>query len=217
MFKDPAIALFSIIGLCIPLFGFIIYYGLKNRQQTNDQGLAETNANVALASISLQQGSIKHLLYGNFYDTSNTVVTLSIRDIHNHNVAHADFSPHVTITCQDTKFGVFNETQAEFKITVRPLLGQSTLANPIAECTHQGLFSTHYRYQLVHSGVIDVTFKRFGKQATVTQNGVIVGQLVRLGPYELSGKAIALTIDMPLIEQVVLLCGPFRNRRSMPF
>lgn len=81
--SDPGFILLTIIALCLPLFGSIIYFGLKSRKANLDKWLKETNARSVQSQISANQLDVCSLLYGNLmihprlpYHSSSTTAAI---------------------------------------------------------------------------------------------------------------------------------------------
>lgn len=213
MFDNAGLLLLSIITLCVPIFGLIIYYGLKSRQYDIDQWIKDTNAQLVQSKMSDKKLDISSLLYGNFYDSSPSVVTLMIKDRNDIIVGKAVYDiGSITIEAGKEKFRVFNEGNSHFHITVRPLKGKGSLEPQIAECVSRGIFSKRFQYYFPNIGKIEVRHRYFCQQAPVLKDGFVIGEWFRLGPYELSGKALVLSVDIPLIFQMIILSGPFTRR-----
>ena len=216
--NNPELILFAIIALCVPLFGIIIYYGLKSRKAKIDQWLNKTNARLVESQVILNNLSVHSLLYGNFYDSSPSVVCLLVKDRNDKEVGKVSYEiGAVSIETGKENFRVFNEMKSHFHITVRPIKGKGTLEPPIAECVSRGTFTKSYIYDFFDFGKIEFNLTQFGRRATIFKEGVILGEWFRLGPYELSGKALVLSVDIPLIFQFILLAGPFAARRSISY
>jgi hypothetical protein len=214
---NAGLTLLTIIVLCVPVFGLIIHYSLKNRQNTLEQWIKETNAGRVQSEMSMNERDVHSLLYGNFHDSSMTCVVLMIRDRNDQDVGTVLYETGgVTIETGGERFGVFNDGINSHK-TVRPIKGQGNLEPHIAECISPGLLSKRVRYRFTNFGTVDVQFRGMGRRATLQKDGVKIGQWFRLGPYEMSGKALVLSVDVPLIVQVVLLAGPFRQRSNVTY
>jgi hypothetical protein len=218
MMNNPGFILLAIIALCVPLFGSIIYYGLKSRKANMDQWIKETNARLVESQFALNNISVSSLLYGNFYDSSPTKVCLLVKDRNDKEVGKVNYEiGTISIEAGGENFRIFNEMKSHFHITVRPIKGKSTLEPQIAECVSKGIFTKSYIYDFPNFGKIEFKLTQFGRRATIIKEGIILGEWFRLGPYELSGKALVLSANIPLIFQLILLGGPFMTRRSVPY
>ena len=218
MFSNPEAILFSIIALCFPLFGLIMYFGLKSRKRDLEKWMQETNARLIRSQSSLKHLDNCSILYGNFYDSSPTVVGLKIKDRNDKEIGQANYDiGGTTIEVGLESYRVFNEGNFRFHKSVRPLKGRGTLEPPIAECFRRGAFRPLYQYLFPDLGTIEVLYRSFGQRAIIRRNGETIGEWFRLGPYELSGKALVLAVDLPLRVQTVLLAGPFTRGRGISY
>ena len=218
MMNNPEFILLAIIALCVPLFGVIIYYGLKSRKSDMGKWLKETNARLVESQFSQNNLSISSLLYGNFYDSSPTNVCLLVKDRSDKEVGRVNYKiGTISIEVDGEKFHVFNEMKSNYHITVCQIKGKGTLDPQIVQCVRKGIFTKIYIYDFLNFGKIEFKLMQFGRRATIIKEGVILGEWFRLGPYELSGKALVLSADIPLIFQLILLAGPFTSRLSVPY
>lgn len=216
--NNPAVILLAIIALCIPLFGLIIFFGLKSRKADLEQWLNETNAQLVEAKLPLHHLSLKTLLYGNFYDASSTQVGFVVRNRNDIEVGRVNYEiGAISIEVDKKRFQIFNEMKSHYHISIRPLKGEGMLEPPIAECISKGIFSKKYIYRFENYGEVEFKFTHFGRRAAIMKEGAMIGECFRLGPYELSGKALMLSVDVPLIYQLILLAGPFTRRMSVPY
>lgn len=216
--NNPVFILFAIIALCVPLFGLIIFYGLKSRKADLDKWLKETNAQLVEAKLPRHQLNVNSLLYGNFYDASSTKVDFLMKDRKDAEVGRVSYDlGSISIQVAEKRFQIFNEMKSNYHISIRPIKGAGMLEPPIAECVSKGIFSRRYIYSFKNYGEVEFKFTHFASRAAIMKGGVMIGECFRLGPYALSGKALILSADMPLIYQLILLAEPFTRRMSVPY
>lgn len=123
----------------------------------------------------------------------------------------------ISIEAGQETFRVFNEMKSNYHITVRPIKGKGTLEPQIADCVSRGMFSKSFIYDFAGFGVIEFKHTHFGRRATIMKEGTVIGEWFRLGPYELSGKALVLSVDIPMIFQLIILAGPFATPRNVSY
>jgi hypothetical protein len=108
--NDPGLILLSIIALCVPVFGLIIYYGLKNRQHSIEKWIDETDAALVLSQTTLCRSDIHSMLYGNYYDASMSRVALLIKDRSDREIGKTIYETgSTTITTDGEELRVFSE------------------------------------------------------------------------------------------------------------
>lgn len=213
--NNPAFILLAIITFCFPLFGLVIFYGLKSRKADLDKWLKETNAQLVESQLPRHQLNVSSLLYGNFYDASSTNVGFVARDRNDTVIGRVNYEiGAITIELAEDRFQIFNEMKSNYRISIRPINGAGKLEPSIAECVSKGIFSRKYIYKLKSYGEVEFKFTHFARRAAIIKEGVMIGECFRLGPYELNGKALVLSADMPVIYQLILLAGPFTRRTS---
>ena len=218
MIESPEVILLLIIALCVPVFGLLIFYCLKYRQNNIEQWIKNTNALLVKSKISSNKLNIHSLLYGNFYDSSAYSVTLIIKDHGDVKIGQVIYNiGSITIEAENERFLVFNEGKWHFHVSVRPIKGQGTLESQIAECMGSGIFSKRFQYHFKNFGKLEIRYRIFGQRAIILKDGVIIGEWFRLGSNELSGIALVLSVDIPLIFQIILLAGPFSKRQSVSY
>ena len=218
MFHNPDVILLSIIAGCVPVFGLIIYFGLKSRQRNLDTWMRETTARLVRAQISCRTFKPASLVYGNFADASSTVINFNIKNQNDIHVGQAVYDlGSVTLTTGKDRYLVVHEGLWKVSTRVRPLKGQGLLAPQIAECTGRGLLRKKYLYNFGEAGTFEVCSSLWGRRALIWQDGRVAGEWFSLGPYELSGKAVVLALELPLIYQIILLAGPFTQRQHIPY
>lgn len=216
--NNPAVILLAIIALCIPLFGLIVFFGLKSRKAGLEQWLNETNAKRVESQLPQQQLSVSSLLYGSFYDASSTNVGFVVKNRKDAEIGRVIYEiGAIKIEVAEERFQIFNEMKSNYHISIRPIKGMGALEPQIAECVSKGIFSRRYIYRFENYGDVEFKFSHFGRRAAIMKEGAIIGECFRLGPYELSSKALVLSADMPLIYQLILLAGPFTRRMSVPY
>ena len=217
MFNNPDVILLSLIAGCVPVFGLIIYYGLKSRQRNLATWMHQTTARFVQAQISCRTFKPASLVYGNFSDASATVIHFDIKNQNDIHVGQAVYDlGSVTLTAGKDRYLVVHEGLWRVSTRVRPLKGQGLLAPQIAECSGRGLLRRKFLYNFGEAGIFEVCFNFGGRRALIWQDGRFAGEWFSLGPYELNGKAVVLAMELPLIYQIILLAGPFTKRQHIP-
>lgn len=215
--NNAEIALFSIIALCFPIFGGIIYFGLKSRNNFIEQEMEKTNAAFVKTQMSLPDKAIKSIVYGCFTDASSTKIILTIRDINDETIAKATFGLTTTSLEFDSKtLYVRSDSKLSDQKTIYSANDHGGQGAFIATRKRTGLFSRSYEYEFKTHGKFVVQHHAAGK-ATVFKDDKAIGKWLCLGSNELSAKALAITTEIPLLVQIVLLSGPFNKRQSTPY
>lgn len=209
---NPNTMFLLLIGFTICLFGAIIYFGLKWRTESAKKWLAETDAKWVFDSDSTLSNNVTSLLYGVFQDFSNTSVGMDVRDLNDNLVGRIAYNMgDVIIEVGTEKYSCFNEGKWNLHVTLRPLTGMGKLAPPIAECHKPSLFRFTFKYFASPYSEVELKYRMFGG-VSVLVDGKVIGKRLDLGKDVTRGRALVLTVDMPLVLQMLLLAGPGNTR-----
>lgn len=216
MVNNPDLLIVLILIFAGILFWILIHYGLKSRQNTIARWLQETNASFVQTKLPDQEMHWLSLLYGNFYDASADVVACDIKNQHDAVVGRVAYATvGITLETDDGSFRISHENGSWRVIAHRVQAGASTYQ--MAVCTCSGLIRKRCLFAFAEGSRVEMQFRIFGRRAVIIRDDVRIGEWFRLGPYELSGKALVLTEELPLYQQIVLLAAPFSRKQHVSY
>lgn len=211
MFNSPEQFLFLIIGIVILVFTPIIIFGLRYRAKLQEQWASETCAETVILHLSKDDFDSKTLLYGTYQDFSATSIGIVVKNEKDEEVGRVLFNTgNISFEIGNAKFSVFSEGSWNYHSKLRRLSGTPSLSPVIAECRRVS-FSSSADYFFPEIGNFRVQ-EHYSGHAKITKEGAIVGHRISLGKLHDKGRAISLSMDMPLILQMLLLASPHLRR-----
>jgi len=153
----------------------------------------------------------KAFLYGTFQDFSATTIGMVVKNGKDEEVGRVLFNTgNITFQIGNDKFSVSSEHSWNYHSKLRRLSNTLDLSPAIAECRRTS-FSFAADYSFPEIGDFKV-HEHFSGRAKITKEGIIVGYRISLDQSYDKGQAIALSVDIPLILQMLLLASPHLGR-----
>lgn len=209
--KSPEQLLFLIIGIVILVFALIIILSLRYRKKLQKQWAFETCAETVALCFPKDNLDSKAFLYGTYQDFSTTTIGMVVKNEKDIEVGRVLFnSGSIVFEIGSDKFAVFNESSWNYHSKLRRLSDTPNLSSIIAEC-YGVSFSFAADYFFPEIGNVRIQ-EHFSGHAEIMKEGTIVGHRISLGRSYDKGRAISLSINIPLILQMFLLASPHLSR-----
>ncbi|WP_244072083.1 hypothetical protein [Nitrosomonas sp. PY1] len=218
MSNNPEQLLFSIIGVVVLVFIPIIIFSLRYRKNLQKQWAIETCAETVIPLFPRDGSDNKTLLYGTYQDFSATTIGMIVKNENDEEVGRVLFNTgNIAFEIGNDKFSVSSENSWNYYSKLRHLSGAPSFSPVIAECRRTS-FSFTADYFFPKIGNFRVQEHPSG-HAKITKDGVIVGHRISLSRSYDKGRAISLSMDIPLILQMLLLASPHlhRSRGGTPY
>jgi len=211
MSSSPEQLLFSIIGVVILVFTPIIIFSLIYRKNIQKQWAIETCAETVMLRFPKNDFDSKAFLYGTFQDFSTTTVGIVVKNRKDEEVGRVLFNTgNITFQIGNDKFSVSSEHSWNYHSKLRRLSNTLDPSPAIAEY-RRASFSPAADYFFPEIGDFRVQ-EHFSGCAKITREGTIVGYRISLDQSYDKGRAISLSINIPLILQMLLLASPHLGR-----
>lgn len=211
MLNNPEQLLLSIIGITILVFTAIIILSLRYRKNLQKQWSFETRAETVIPHFLRNNLDSKSFLYGTYQDFSATTVGMVIKNEKDEEVGRVLFNTgNITFEIGNDEYAVFSEHSWNYHSKLRHLSHTTNHPPEIAECRRVSFgFSAEYSFPGIGHFLVH---EHFSGHARIIKEGAIVGHRISLGRSHDKGRAISLSIEIPLILQMLLLASPHLNR-----